>query len=133
MPRSKLRFSEQIAGHCFCLKKTHQTRNPHNTYKSTNIIYKMKTYIYIYMYMYIITLRTALSKHNNVANATFETSKFSRQIPGKCFCLKKAYQTQNPHKSNKFTRISRHVFNSKRRTKCIQPQEPVIPGKCFCL
>ena len=70
--------------------------------------------------MYIITLRTALSKHNNVANATFETSKFARQIPGKCFCFKKAYQTQNPHKSNKCTRISRHVFNLKRHTKSIR-------------
>ena len=40
------------------------------------------------MYMYIVTLRTFRSKHNNVANATFETSKMWRQSPANVFDLK---------------------------------------------
>ena len=52
--------------------------------------------------------------------------------PRKCFFLKNPHQTQNPHKSNIITSFPRHVLNSKRRTKCIEPQEPVIRGKCLC-
>ena len=43
------------------------------------------------------------------------------------------YQTQNPHKSNKMTLISRHVYNSKRRTKRFLGKTPEIPGNFDCL
>jgi hypothetical protein len=53
--------------------------------------------------------------------------------PGIWFSLKKAHQTQNPHKSNKMTLMPRHVFNSKRRTKRSRGKSPANPGICFGL
>ena len=72
----------------------------------------------------------------HVFNSKKRTKRFpgkTPEIPGNLVCLKKAYQTQNPHKSNKITLISRHVFNSKRRTKSVTGKIPVFAGKCFCL
>jgi riboflavin synthase alpha subunit len=75
-----------------------------------------------------------ISRHVfNSKRRTKRSTGKSPAIPGSCFCLKKAYQTQKQLKSKKNIYISRHVFNSKRRTKRSTGKSLAIPGICFSL
>jgi capsular polysaccharide biosynthesis protein len=61
---------------------------------------------------------------------------FNRKSPadhGIWFCLKNTYQTHKSLKSNKMIYISRHGFNSKRRTKRLTGNPRQITGFGFAL
>ena len=86
--------------------------------------------------MYSVTLRTARTKHSNVANAPFWTSYFSCTLLSTGFTFKRPTKHNIPinAKVNKqIIWISRCVFNSKRHTKSIPGQTPVLRGKFFAL
>jgi hypothetical protein len=56
-----------------------------------------------------------------------------RQIPANVFALKRPTKLKINIKPTKLYRISRHVLNSKRRTKRFDRKSAADLGKCFCL